>query len=79
MRALFEMALHERLANLAVEVLTLTKAVDQSIWPMKNPLRQLHNRDVNFLLNGQPNERPTVDEIKQLSAEEIGVKFKKEL
>nr|XP_054753859.1 activating signal cointegrator 1 complex subunit 3-like [Lytechinus pictus] len=51
MRALFEIALHEGRPQLASNVLTLTKCIDQQMWSSKNPLRQLQSRDCNRLLN----------------------------
>eukprot|EP00057_Strongylocentrotus_purpuratus_P015645 XP_011670119.1 PREDICTED: activating signal cointegrator 1 complex subunit 3-like [Strongylocentrotus purpuratus] len=51
MRALFEIALQEGRPQLASNVLSLTKSVDQRMWSSKNPLRQLQSRDCNRLLN----------------------------
>ena len=67
------MALHEGRPQLAVNVLSLTKALDQRSWHSRNPLRQLNSRDCNDFID-LVGEKFDPEELKSMTAEKIGKK-----
>ena len=72
MRGLFEIALHKGWPTMAYRLLGLCKMLDKRLWGFENPLRQFTILKNETLVKLEE-RRATVDRLRDMTADEIGM------